>query len=82
MGTTAVYKYHDVRELPYRTFTLVFPLTYFPMLISGPDITLRKTSVFHSKLQYVLFIGKLNTKYPVLLNVFPDFPICKLQFYV
>ena len=35
----------------YRTFTLVFPLTYFPMLISGPDITLRKTPVFHSKLQ-------------------------------
>jgi hypothetical protein len=23
----------------YRTFTLVFPLTYFPMLILGPDIT-------------------------------------------
>jgi len=29
-----------------------------------------------------MFIWKTNTKYLILLNVFPDFPICKLQFYV
>ena len=37
--------------IPYRAFRLLIPLTYIPMLISGPDITLRKTPVFHSKLQ-------------------------------
>jgi hypothetical protein len=46
------------------------------MLISGPDITLRKTLVFNSTLQYVLFIGKTYPKYPVLqlqfsVNVVP-----------
>ena len=27
-------------------------------------------------------MGKTNTKYQVLLQLFPDFPMCKLQFYV
>ena len=37
--------------LEHRVFRLVFPLTYFPIPTSGPNITLRKTPVFHSKLR-------------------------------
>ena len=65
----------------YRTFTLVFPLTYFPIPTSGPDITLRKTQFSIVNYGRYCLSGKpiLNIRYCLTYS-----PIsrCKLQFYV